>query len=390
LKRLGLVTPVELTSQTGQSLRINHLLGHLSDTFKISLMAAGVESSGLPSGVMGNSLLAADEDMKLWVKHPWRLLSRGIPMIRHLRRFSQQQDCLYTDSPVTWLGIAGRGRSVVIEVNGIHSEELVKKGVFAGDGVLFRLYQKLEQVCYRQVQAIIAVSPGIKDYLIGQFGISAEKITVISNGIDLTFFKSESDRNSLRRKLKLPACEIAVFVGSFRPWHGVKNLIRALPVAIRRYPNLTLVLIGDGPCRDAIQRLVVEMNLKQHVLFLGSQPHHQIPQFIHAADICLYYPSYEVAGYGFMGDPIKLYEYMAMGRPVIVPAVPNFADVVTREKAGVVVEGNQEAFGEAMADLLSQPVLCREMGNNGQAAMRARYGWEHITQRIAARIEAVS
>ena len=48
------------------------------------------------------------------------------------------------------------------------------------------------------------------------------------------------------------------------------------------------------------------------------------------------------------------------------------------------------AFGEAMADLLSQPILCREMGNNGQAAMRARYGWEHITQRIAARIEAVS
>jgi hypothetical protein len=48
-----------------------------------------------------------------------------------------------------------------------------------------------------------------------------------------------------------------------------------------------------------------------------------------------------------------------------VPALLNFADVVTREKAGVVVEGNQEAFGEAMADLLSQPILCREMGNNG-------------------------
>jgi len=347
-------------------------------------------SSGLPSGVIGSSLLAADEDMKLWVKHPWRLLSRGIPMIRHLRRFSQRQDCLYTDSPVTWSGLARRGRPVVIEVNGIHSEELVKKGVFNGDGPLFRLYQKLEQVCYRQVQAIIAVSPGIKDYLIGQFGISAEKIAVISNGVDLTLFKNKWDRHSLRRKLELPVCELAVFVGSFRPWHGVENLIRALPAAIRRCPNLTLALVGDGPCRSAVQRLVVEMNLKQHVLFLGSQPHHQIPQFIHAADICLYYPSYEVAGYGFMGDPIKLYEYMAMGRPVIVPAVPNFADVVTREKAGVVVEGNQEAFGEAMADLLSQPVMCREMGNNGQAAMRARYGWEHITQRIAARIEAVS
>ena len=297
-----------------------------------------------------------------------------------LKSFLTKAPMVYTDIPLIVLCAAIYARRVkrIVEVNGIYSEEWVTKGYLAGKSdVRYHFMRALEGWAMRSAHSIIAVSPGIRDYLIHEFRVKQGRITVIPNGIDLSTVNAKDSF-----QLALPPGPLAVFVGSFRPWHGVDNLVRALPYALARVPSLKLILVGDGPARAQCEQLAQSLGVQKAVLFVGYQPQARAAAYISAADVCVYYPDYNIRGYGFMGDPIKLREYMAAGKPIVTIRLSNFSEIVEQEQSGVVVEPGHQRFGEALAELLSHPEGARTFGANGRRAVADRFDWSIIADRI--------
>lgn len=304
-----------------------------------------------------------------------------------MKAFVTAARIVYTDQPLVALYAACRARQAVnvIEVNGIYCEEWITKGrVRDRQDVRYRLLREVEGWALRHAHAVITVSPGLRDYVVRELRVDPGRVHVIPNGIDTAALTRTANGSPIRDRLGIDNVPIAMFVGSFRAWHGVENLIRALPFALALAPALTLVLVGDGPTRPACEAFVDELGLRRSVVFAGHQPPEMVPEWIAAAAMCLYYPSYDVQGYGFMGDPIKLREYMAMGKPIVTIKLPNFAEVVETEHCGLAVEEGHRAFGEAMAALALHPDQAARLGENGRRAVEARYDWGTIVGQILA------
>ena len=100
------------------------------------------------------------------------------------------------------------------------------------------------------------------------------------------------------------------FVGALRPWHGVDVAVRALALL----PGAVLCVAGDGPVHEQLERLAARLGVAGRVRWLGQVPHGDVPRLLAAADVALA-PYPELPGFGF--SPLKLYEYLGAGVPVV-------------------------------------------------------------------------
>lgn len=384
---IHLVTLNDLSVDSGQGVRLRHLIARMAAAREVALLAPTPLHPVDPSWQFEQKALYGVLDAKTLSQRPFSL--SGIQQIRMLfremRTFLANARVVYTDQPLAVLCTAYIARQAVsaIEVNGIYCEEWITKGrVRDRQDMRYRIIRGIEGWALRKAHAVIAVSPGLQDYIIREFHVDPARVHVIPNGLDMAAIHRAANGHHVRDRLGVDSAPIALFAGSFRAWHGVHNLIRALPHALALVPTLKLVLVGDGPTRPACETLVDELGLRGSVVFTGHQPPEEVPGLIAAADVCLYYPQYNVQGYGFMGDPIKLREYMAMGKPIVTIRFPNLAEIVEAEDCGRVIEGGHRAFGEAMAELILHPAQAIQLGENGRRAVETRYDWAVITNQI--------
>jgi glycosyltransferase involved in cell wall biosynthesis len=119
------------------------------------------------------------------------------------------------------------------------------------------------------------------------------------------------------------------------------------------------------------------LKLQNSVIFAGQQPISILPQYIDASDVCVYFPRE-----GFMGDPLKLREFMAMGKPFITVNQPNYGEYISRENTGLVVEPNEEIFGYAIANILDDPDKATILGKKGKEVVEEMYDWKVISNKI--------
>lgn len=210
--------------------------------------------------------------------------------------------------------------------------------------------------------------------MINEYYITPTKISVIPNAVDPDLFNPNSSKRTIREKYNLNGDPVIIFVGSFKPGQGLENIILAFKFVLKEVPNVKLLLVGDGPSKAKIERMAEAFS--QNVIFVGQQPQERIQSYIAVADICVYFPNYNVRKYGFLGDPIKFYEYMAMEKPVVTTKIKNFAHVLEREKCGVLVEPDHKKFADAVVDLINNPEKARKLDINGRKAILENYNWE--------------
>ena len=249
-------------------------------------------------------------------------------MFKLLRKISKEIvkfDVIITDTVYVPLYkyLSKKKVPVVRLVHGIESEEALSKNLIKKGGWIYKLLRITEKKAYEKCDKIITVSEGLREYLINEFNTNPSKISVIPNAVDPDLFNPNRSGESIREKYNLNNDPVIIFVGGFRPWHGVENVILAFKFVLKEILNVKLLLVGDGPTKDKIERMVEEFS--QNVIFAGQQPQEKIPGYMSIADICVYFPNYNVRKYGFLGDPIKFYEYMAMEKPVVTTKIKNFA-----------------------------------------------------------------
>ena len=181
---------------------------------------------------------------------------------------------------------------------------------------------------------------------------------------------------------------IVVFAGAFRAWHGVGRLVDALATLERRGSPWRAVLIGDGPERPALEARVAAERLTR-VTFAGSLAYEAMPAALAAADVgaAPFAPeAHAPLRHGFYWSPLKVFEYMASGLPVVAPLLPRLRAILAEGEAGLLYDGAApDALANAL-DALADDDRRRRLGAAARRRAERHYSWAAHCRALAAAI----
>jgi glycosyltransferase involved in cell wall biosynthesis len=184
-----------------------------------------------------------------------------------------------------------------------------------------KLGRLLEKQTLRKSSKVIAINKRLLEYTI-KFGADPKKTELIGAGIDLKKFNPTTDGSEIRLKYGIEKNDtVLFFMGWLYHFSGLKELSLELSRSQKIFPHIKLLIVGDGDAYDDLQKIREEHNLPKVLILTGKQPYERIPEFIAACDICILPADPNEI---IMQDivPIKIYEYMAMGKPVICTKLP--------------------------------------------------------------------
>jgi glycosyltransferase involved in cell wall biosynthesis len=266
--------------------------------------------------------------------------------------------------------VAGRPRPVVVHTFHGH----VLRGYFGAAGS--RMFRAIERILALASDRLVAVSPEVRDELVGLGVAPASKFEVIRLGIDLEpRVRFDGDPLEVRRRLGIPT--EAFLVGWFGRMTAVKrtdDLVRVL-VALRRHGvDAALLLVGDGDDRPRLEQLAHELGVARSCLFLGYQE--DVAPFYAISDAVVLTSANE-------GTPVTIIEALAAGRPVVVTAVGGVADVVEDGVTGYLVgAGDADAMADRLARLAADPSLAAALGAEGRRRVTERYAVSRLVDDV--------
>ena len=222
---------------------------------------------------------------------------------------------------------------------------------------------------------IIAVSNSVKDDLIRFDGLPPDKIQVLHNTIDLKAFQEPHDREAVRRAHGIEASDIVVgWVARLAKQKGHKFLLEAMQLMSESYPNLRLLLIGDGPLKQRLVDQTHDLGLDNRVLFTGTS--HQVPELMSAMDVFVLPSLWE-------GLPLVIGEAMAAGVPVVGTDVGGVSELVINGRTGILIPpGQPQAIRNAVENVLKQPDRTRTMVENARQHVEKLFSTSDHTSRL--------
>ena len=173
-----------------------------------------------------------------------------------------------------------------------------------------------------------------------------------------------------------PAPVVAVFAGAFRSWHGAIHLVQALrEVRQRGRTDIGALFVGDGP---ELARTRHAASGLEGVLFTGAVPHSHMPAYLAAADIGV--APFDVSAHralslGFYWSPLKIFEYMATGLPVVAPSVDRIPSLVGHDREGLLYDPHMPGALASALERLSDRALRERLGEAGRARAVREYSW---------------
>ena len=241
-----------------------------------------------------------------------------------------------------------------------------------------RLARAVESALCESSSLVVVVSDRVAEE-VAQIAPSA-RVLVSPNAVDAKAFEVAEDvRNATRSKLGVAGDEVLVgFVGRFYGWHGVDRLSEAATDFLERRPQARLLLIGDGPHREPALRLLERFG--ERVVAPGLVSHEEAPSLLAAADI-LASPHAPVEG--FVGSPMKIFEYMASGRAIVASRLEQIGEVLVDEvTAKLVTPGRADELAQAIVDLIDDPLLRGRLGAAAREEALKSHTWASRMARV--------
>jgi glycosyltransferase involved in cell wall biosynthesis len=290
-------------------------------------------------------------------------LSAGLTHYREIRRTIKERDIdivLLYSVPTNGLQAISAARKYGIPV------------VFRSIDILYKLVPQaalrpftkmLEKKVYSGVDAILAITPHHARYVVS-LGAAESKVRLLLMPIDTRIFHPSEDYLEVRQKWGLNIKDrVVVFIGTLFPFTGLDGFIRQFPRVTSRIPEAKLLIVGDGPQRPVLERIIAGLGLEKQVIITGFQPYQTMPQYINLADVCIN-PFLNTAATRDI-FPGKIIQYLACGRATVATPLLGITSLAPDESCGIIYAETAEEMAVRVADLLESGERRQKLGQAG-------------------------
>ena len=312
-------------------------------------------------------------------------IAYNVPALGRLRTALKQAPTDFLYERYAYFNVSGalaarlRRVPLVLEVNYTTRTKLYRKR----SRLLMPLARALERFVFRRAAVINAVTGELRRQVIAA-GADPSRVVVTPNAADPERFRPEISGAAVRARFGLGDAPVIGFTGQVVPWHGVDLLIDGLPEILRRIPDARLFLVGDGPARPGLEAQARERGVSDRVIFAGWVVHQSLPEHIAVFDVAVQPNSNDYA------SPVKIYEYMAMGKPVVAPRLGPLEEGIA-DGAGILFPPrNVPAMADAIAGLLADDGRRRAMGARAREHILAHHTWDRNAARVFGALSSVS
>jgi len=232
----------------------------------------------------------------------------------------------------------------------------------------------LERFSIRFANLVIVVVDEQKERLLS-LGVPENKISVIMNTVVLDMFNDKSISQELYSRLRsiFEKNFLISYIGGFNNGRGIDILIQAMPYVIENVENAHLLLVGDGRIREDLENLTETLGISNNVSFVGWIDLHDVVTYIAVSDVCVI-PHYTNPHID-RTIPHKLFQYMAMGKPIVSTDARPLKRIIEAEGCGIIVpSGDAVAMAEAIIEL-NDKKLANICGQNGNSSVLDKYNW---------------
>jgi glycosyltransferase involved in cell wall biosynthesis len=228
------------------------------------------------------------------------------------------------------------------------------------------------EVIARFSDAFIAVSRADRRRMIELEGIPADRIEVIPNGIAVP---APREPRPMRAELGIPPhAPLVASVGVLRSEKGMDVVVRAAQRLVAEFPDLRVLIAGDGSQRDALARQIAKAGLENVVRLLGHR--NDVPEILETVDVAVSASERE-------GSPLAVLEYMEAARPIVATAVGGVPELIEDGTHGVLVAPHDPAaLAAGVAKLLRDPERARELGARARERRRREFDFQVTVDRV--------
>lgn len=221
---------------------------------------------------------------------------------------------------------------------------------------------------------ILAVSEGVAAYL-DRFGSFASRVRLTPNGVDTERFRPGLDPSR-------PAASgtyTVGFVGSLKPWHGLETLIEAIAILASTGHRTRLLVVGDGPERSRLIASLEARNIDHMAEITGAVAPRDVPAMLASMDVGVApYPELE----GFYFSPLKVYEYMSSGLPVVASRIGQLRGLIEDGVNGLLcTPGEPRALAAALTRLRDDSIMRNRLGIAARATVLESHTWDSVLAR---------
>jgi len=283
-----------------------------------------------------------------------------------------------------------------VPTNGLQTIYLARKYgvpvVFRSIDILYRMVKYpwlrpatrfLEKRVYRNVDKILAIAPRYARY-VSAMGAPKERVKLVLMPIDTSLFSpGRPDRKLMAKWDFEPKDRLITFIGTLFEFSGMDKFIRQMPLILENEPRARLLIVGDGPQRQKLERIIDELKLRGKVVITGFQPYHDMPRYINMADICIN---------TFVNNPAtedifpgKVIQYLSCGKATVATPLKGLTRILP-EDSGAIVYAEGEQFAKAITALLDEPNRCNELGLVGLSYARSTHSYKRIARQFEAEL----
>ncbi len=239
-------------------------------------------------------------------------------------------------------------------------------------GWRIELRRKVRNKILENSDKVIVASYFLKD-LTQKIGLASKKIKVIYNSVDFFRIKpSLSDKEEIKKKLKLEG-RILLTIARLTRWKGVDMLIEIMPSLIKKYGQISLIIIGRGPELDNLEEIKKRLGLGNKVIFTGKVGRQEVVDYLTIADLFLLNTYYE-------GMSHTLLEAMKAGAPIITTPVGGNLETIKDNETGLLVDyKDKEGWIRAINKVLDNPDLSERFVKNAKNNLK-RFNWDNLVK----------